>query len=353
MSNVTRLVNTLLVAAALVPAAVAQQYRVTDLGTLGGTYSQANSNNVFNQIAGVANIANDAAAHAFKWTKRQGMQDLGTLPGGINSSAQGINDRGLVVGSSDYNDAVNGLVQHAFLYINGQMKDLGTLGGSTAGANAINLKGQAVGFSFVPDNTAQHAVLWNFQQAPQDLGTLGGPNSQAYGNNIWGQVVGSSDTASGSTDPFLWDSKHGMVDLGTLGGMSAQANAINFVGQVVGFSSLSGEATTDAFVYSNGKMTDIGNLGGSFASATSIDLYGEVVGFSNTTGDADVHAFIYTQKGGMQDLNNLIPANSGWDLNTAQSISLGDDYERGSARIVGAGVINGQTHAYLLTPNDD
>jgi probable HAF family extracellular repeat protein len=363
MNRTTRLALGLLVAAVYMPAALGQQYQVTDLGTLGGSISQANSNNVFSQVAGFSTLVGDTATHAFLWTKRNGMKDLGTLPilacltPSGNSSASAINDAGIVVGVSDFCDPVNGLVSHAFVDIRGQMKDLGTLGGSTAQANGINVWGQVVGFSFVPDNSAQHAVLWN-RRGIQDLGTLGGTNSQAFGNNIWGQVVGSSDTASGSSDPFLWDSKHGMKDLGTLGGMSAQANAINFFGEIVGFSSLLGETATHAFIYSNGKLTDIGTLGGSFAAATGIDLYGDVVGFSNTTGDADVHAFIYTRKGGLQDLNNLIPTNNscgtgtGWCLNSAQSISLGegDDFEPKPARIVGVGVLNGEQHAFLLTP---
>ena len=355
MNRAIRLTIGLLAAAAFIPAAQGQQYQVTDLGTLGGTISQANSNNLFSQVAGFATTAGDAATHAFLWTKRHGMKDLGTLPilscelAG-NSSASAINDAGIVVGVSDYCDPVNGLVSHAFVDIRGHMNDLGTLGGSTAQANGINFWGQVVGFSFLTGDFVQHAVLWD-PKGIQDIGTLvGGSNSQAFGINIWGQVVGSSDTASGSTDPFLWDSKDGMKDLGTLGGMSAQANAINFRGEVVGFSSLQGEAATHAFVYSKGKLTDIGTLGGSFAEATGIDLYGDIVGFSNTTGDADVHAFMYTSKGGLQDLNTLIPTNSGWDLNTAQSINLGDDFDQNDIRIVGTGVINGQQHAFLLTP---
>lgn len=56
------------------------------------------------------------------------LTDLGTL-GGSSSSAFGINDTGQVVGSS----AIAGdAVQHAFLYSNGSMADLGTLGGANS-----------------------------------------------------------------------------------------------------------------------------------------------------------------------------------------------------------------------------
>ena len=52
---------------------------------------------------------------------------------------------------------------------------------------------------------------------------------------------------------------------------------------------------------------------------------------------------IWTQKGGMKDLNNLIPPNSGWVLVLANSIN-------NSGQITGYGTINGENHAFLLTP---
>ncbi|MFH1886881.1 MAG: hypothetical protein ABIM40_09295, partial [Pseudomonadota bacterium] len=50
-----------------------------------------------------------------------------------------------------------------------------------------------------------------------DLGTLGGDTSQATAVNMNSQVAGDSTTAGGQTHAFLWESGV-MVDLGTLGG---------------------------------------------------------------------------------------------------------------------------------------
>jgi len=45
----------------------------------------------------------------------------------------------------------------------------------------------------------------------------------------------------------------------------------------------------------------------------------------------------------MQDLNNLIPPNSGWSLSVAYAINK-------SGQITGQGTINGEQHGFLLTP---
>ncbi|MBV9781004.1 MAG: hypothetical protein JOY62_13640 [Acidobacteriaceae bacterium] len=322
-----------------------------DLGTLGGSSSVANGINSEGVVVGSAAITGDAAYHAFaKEKQKTGLIDLGTLSGGSNSSAAGINHSNVVVGTSDFADPVYGIVQHAFVYSDGEMKDLGTLGGSSSQGNALNGDGVAVGFSLLSDEATTHA----FYSDPitgqlADLGALkGGTNSQAWGIDGKGRVSGTSET--GQTDQFgapisdavLWDTSHNIHDLGTLGGSFAQANAIDECGTVVGFSTTSANPTTSsthAFVYSNGKMTDIGTLGGSFAEATAVIGCEIVVGFSNTTGDADVHAFGWTKKTGMVDLNKYLPANSGWDLQSANGISR--------AGVAGGGVHNGNDRGYV------
>jgi probable HAF family extracellular repeat protein len=61
--------------------------------------------------------------------------------------------------------------------------------------------------------------------------------------------------------------------------------------------------------------------------------------------NGSMHAFIFAD-GVLRDLNDLIPADSSWVLTAAQAIN---DH----GHIVGFGAINGQTHAFLLTPDDD
>jgi probable HAF family extracellular repeat protein len=72
--------------------------------------------------------------------------------GGTYSEANGINDAGQVVGSSTINTPNNSFLRHAFLWENGKMTDLGTLGGQSSTAISINNAGTVVGQSDTSDD---------------------------------------------------------------------------------------------------------------------------------------------------------------------------------------------------------
>src|SRR6516225_9945619 len=86
----------------LTPARLSAQkqirYAVTDVGTLGGTFSIANSINNNGSVVGQSSLPGDNAFHAFFWQNGV-MTDLGTLGG--QSSANSINDRDEIVGFSE------------------------------------------------------------------------------------------------------------------------------------------------------------------------------------------------------------------------------------------------------------
>jgi probable HAF family extracellular repeat protein len=79
--------------------------------------------------------------------------------------------------------------------------------------------------------------------------------------------------------------------------------------------------TTAASTTTYYKVQDLGDLGGTYATyANGINNSGQVVG-SSYTSDGEQHAFLYDSSNGMQDLNDLIPADSGWTIDTATAIN--------------------------------
>jgi len=350
----------------LVPAGNAQRYKIVDLGSLGGGYSEAYSINEIGNVVGLSCVdLSCVEQHPFLWSNGIGMQDLGTLPGGSAFAyASGINLLGEVVGSSAFSSPFDGDT-HAFLWtMNGGMKDLGTLGcPDITGANGINQSGQVAGTSTIEPCAGgglYRAFVWSDQEGMQDLGTLfGGTYSLGNAINALGQVVGYSDCSNcDGSHPFLWDSL-GSHDLGVLpGGSSGAAIGLNDFGDVVGMSD-SAHSIGSAFLWTQGGgMVDLGILvGGQWSAAYAVNDFGQVVGASDTTGEthrfrwrngrptaSGSHAFIWSSDVGMRDLNHvLIPQNSRWLLTQAHAINS-------SGQIVGTGTINGETHAFLLLP---
>jgi len=122
------------------------------------------------------------------------MTDLGTF-GGVNSFPVWINDAGEIVGEADLVGSAVTHLHHAFLWKNGVMTDLGTLG-STSHAEAVNSRGQVVGRSRLgdPSTILQHAFLWEEGGPMLDLNTLipAGSDLQlidAYNVNDRGEIL--------------------------------------------------------------------------------------------------------------------------------------------------------------------
>jgi probable HAF family extracellular repeat protein len=367
--------------------------------------------------------------HPVQW--RNGvLTDLGALPGANSGFAFWVNSREWVAGLSENGqiDPLTGFPETtAVLWKDGEIIDLGTLGGSVSSANAVNNRGQVAGgalnaipdpfsatftqcppcifetfpFYFFPVTTQSHAFLWQDGNM-HDLGTLGGPDSVAWFVNESGQVAGQSTinsipNANGllTVDAFFWD--HGkMVDVGNLGGTFSFVSGLNNRGQMTGTMNLPGGSLYHAFFWDRGVLTDIATLGGDFGNANTINAVGEVVGFSSNQGnqavfgflwkngvitnlgtvDGDpcsaahsintkgqvvgesspscfdpslpaVHGFLWENGGPMIDLDTLIPPTSGIQLQGAVAIN-----DRGE--ITSDGLLpNGEIHAVLLIPCDE
>ncbi len=315
--------------------ATAQQYSISDVGTLGGTYSVGHGINSWGQIVGGSYTTGDALLRPFLHGQ-SGMVDLGTL-GGVIGYGNAINLAGYITGYS-YTPAG----YRAFLYRYGSMVDLGTLGGSDSAANGINTVGQITGFASTARDAAQHAFLYSFGSMI-DLGTLGGADSYGYSINDSGQIVGTAADQYGTYHPFLYRNGS-MIDIGSLGGGYGEASGINFAGQITG-TSLTAAKALHAFLYSNGTMTDLGTLGGASSAGSAINSAGQVTGYSLTANNVQ-HAFVYANHT-MQDLNSLIDPASPLAryVTLTEATAINDD---GSIVANGIDSRTGYTNAYLL-----
>jgi probable HAF family extracellular repeat protein len=269
-------------------------------------------------------------SHTFEW-KNGVKSDLGALPGGASSASNWISANGLIAGFSQ-NGEIDPLIPgspevHAAIWRNGAITDLGTLpeGGFESIAAAVNSQGQAVGFALntIPDPDSMvigfqtRAFLWQ-DGAMKDLGTLGtGTDAQAILISEKGQVVGWSYTNSVPTNAcmpgfafvtgsFIWDKENGMRDLGSLGGTCTTASDINNHGQIVGFSNLPGDLSEHGFLWNNGSFQDLGgSLGGDFLGPFALNDAGEAVGFATLPGDTIGHAVLWKRVGEMVDLGGV------------------------------------------------
>ncbi len=228
--------------------------------------------------------------------------DLGTL-GGLSSRAGALNAAGHVVG-----EAQNGTGDYrAFRWTSTTgMIDLGTLGGASSTASDINDSDQVVGAATTGTGQS-HAFIWDSVNGMTDLGTLGGTTSSARAINASGQVIGTSTTAGGETHAFTWDSVNGMTDIPTLGGTSADVAALNNAGQVAGNSSIVGNTATHGFYWDSTNGTvDLGTLGSNTSTAYGMNSSGVVVGYSPTApGFTSDRPFRWTLAGGMVNLGTV------------------------------------------------
>jgi len=408
-------------------------YQLIDVGTLGGAQSIAKALNDQGTLVGCADTsapdpnypnsnpfltdspfpfgADPFIFHTFEF-KGGSLIDLGALPG-ANSSCEGfLTDGGLIVGGSE-----NGLIDpltgwpamEAVAWQDGQVINLGTLGGNESYAIGANNRGQVVGaaantvadpFSiFFGWGTQTRAFLWTQSQGLQDLGTLGGPDAFAgiindrgqifgisytsdvpnpltgvppfdaflyengnmmdipngfggsqtspLGANNRGQLIGNASFADETTShPFLW-SKGKWIDLGTFGGTFGDPASINDAGAVTGHAAIPDNSAVHGFLWKKGVLTDISTVDGDDCSAgISINSANQIVGQSFACDGSVSHAFLW-ENGKIVDLNSLISHGSDMQLLVAGDIN-------NNGEIAGFGAFpNGDRHAFLLVPCDD
>lgn len=321
-----------------------ERYNVFDLGVVGnppaGPYIIRNDG----LISGAAATPDGSSMHAVLWYKGRKI-DIGKPGlGGPNSAAFGVNEFGQTVGQAETSRPnaedfcgfnaygfASSTACRPFLWQDGVMTKLPTLGGHNGFANSINNRGVVAGIAETDatDPTPGcpvhqfEPVVWErgrIHSLPPYSGDSDGVAAQV---NDKGQVVGASGTC-GSFNPntglylvenhaLLWE--NGIAtDLGNLGGEGGLAGnhacALNDQGQVVGHSDLPNDASFHGFLWTRETgMKDLGTLSGDFASlALGINDGGVVVGASIGPAFSTFRAVLW-EKGTVTDLNTLVDAN--------------------------------------------
>jgi uncharacterized repeat protein (TIGR01451 family) len=317
-------------------SARAATYAVWDLGTLGGTRSEARGINNLGQIVGYTYNATNSS-RAFLW-QNSAMSDLGA------GAAFGISDAGHVVlvdGAGNY-----------FRWQGGSSTRLGALTNAhKLEAYKVNAAGTVAGLSGTrldpPGLYVERAVSWT-GATPTVLGSSDSLYSRAWNISDSGMIVGQQQVIVGSdTRVHAWVFG-GAGDINTLTAWkNSTARAVNDAGQVAGFvfnHPLLLDATP--FIWdAAGGMRLLGSSGYSFAQALSINSSGTAVGCAGPSGSAVMWLNAGKATEQLIDLQTTIPAGSGWDLDCAYDIN-------DNGEIVGYGKINGETHGFLLYPAD-
>jgi probable HAF family extracellular repeat protein len=361
-------------------------YYVINLGNPGGgSSSLGNAINDLGWAMGASNLPGNVYQHATVWLPGSAA-DLGTL-GGPNSAVPFTirNNTGEVIGVAETakpqpnNEAwscdlaffatITGDTCLGFVWKNGAMTPLSTLGGDNGFAASVNSAGQVVGWAEtnVHDSTCASpqvlqfkATLWDPDGQIHALPQFGNdPDSAAVAINQQGQVVGISgicDNAVGAYSAIhavLWQNGR-VFYLGSIGGHGWNTPvSINDNGEVAGFANASGDIVNGqltfkfhAFLWTKERgMVDLGTLpGDALSEATGINNEGQVVGTSFGANFTHPRAFIY-QDGKMTPLNSLIAGNS-----TLSLAVTGDINDEGEITGQAIDASTGETPAFLAIP---
>jgi len=377
-----KLIMTSIAASLLAAVAMAEppRYTVLDLGVLGKTPAEQSFSPYIASNGLVAGSAATASGpmHAIVWFK--GMKfDISALGlGGPNSAAFGVNNFGQAVGQAETTTPnaedfcgfkASGFASSTaclpFVWQNGVMTKLPTLGGANGVAGRINNRGEVAGYAETATKDPGcpvarfEPVVWD-KYGVHALKLLGGDTSGvAAAINDRGQVSGASGTCTDfnpnsgiflvENRAMLWDSDGTPHDLGNLGGVGGIAGnhacALNNRGQAVGHSELANNTTFHGFLWTEARgMQDLGTLPGDAASlGLGINDAGEVVGAS--LDPSFTPRPFFWQNNVMTDLNTLITSNPAkLYLLLAESINS-------KGEIIGLGVGPDGVHGFLAAPN--
>jgi len=313
-------------------AQIAPRYRIVELATPAGYTSAGNAINNAGVVVGTVTDPS-GRPRATRWSATGAATDLGLLPGGSGSVANGVNDSGQATGSADRTSG--GFAYPVRWSAAGVIQDLGGPATNRLGTgSAIDPAGRVAGGQRPIDSQADPlGILYGVDGTPTELGPAFG---LARGINGYGQVVGGPG--------YVWRDGAATSLPNLPDGTGSVAYAINNGGDVVGTASVSDGLR--AVRWRGGAVSDIGTVDGiRFSTAKAVNAAGQVVGTADPMCFPCVapRAWIWQPGTAITPLDTLLPAGSGWTLREANGIN-----DRGE--IVGVGLHGGVARAYRLSP---
>lgn len=276
-----------------------------------GHSTYPNSLNEHDEVAGIADT-DGGSVRAVRWDRSGRITNLGTLPGGTNSTTVALNDAGVVAGNSITED---GHLRAVRWDKKGNITDLGTLPGYTDSiAEMINNRGTIAGQGGNGQSPGP-ALLWDANGSIVKFP----PSASISDINDFDIVVGTEGGVA-----RRWDRQGNSLGLGRLPNEAwSVAREINNAGTALGYA-----GTADGRQYTvrwdpRGRITALSDLPGSARSEpVRINSRSEVAGFALTADmDSPAHAVRWDEKGRIRDLGTLGGRQSrSFDINDAGTV---------------------------------
>ncbi len=313
----------------------------------------ADLNNLGQVVGYIYDEGDILASEAFVW--EDGVMTILPSPDGFDSVvATSIDDRGGVLGWYRDWDANRFLMIRPIRWVKGELqminpvfKDVWAMvdvspDGKNFFSNQTPFDDQTPGwkneFGWVDeaDFTAKSGdsripILYRKGQTKILGAVMGGHSAYCMDMNNAGVAVGQAEvTGHRQTDGFRWDPKQGMVLIDKGGFRAVFPQAINNNGKVVGhaWQSAAGDINSDhrqrSFIWQDGRMEILKTpIEQYHSSAQDINDHGVVVGYYGKQQEnwyVASGAWAYLN-GESYDLNDVIPANLGWDLTRAMRVN--------------------------------
>jgi probable HAF family extracellular repeat protein len=206
---------------------------------------------------------------------------------------------------------------------------------------AINNLGQVAGSGYF-GRADLHAAFFSDGVAT-DLGTFGGPSSMALAINDSGWVAGRADISTGGDRGFRWKPGGTLKQLKHIAGWDSSARDVNERGHVLA-STLDKELRLIAYIDRGhgGEIDILPSIEGLDMSARAMNNRDEVI--SNIRNWEGISSPALTRKGKTRWLLGLLnDSRFGWSLGTALGIN-------DAGQIAGSGRLDGESRAYIASP---